>query len=84
MKMFALHTMSVDLVNDKFILGRIQMFRTFEEAAEERDLIINELSKDYGFERNSHNVEIKDDGYKTIVIPELDTMYEIAIETVYF
>lgn len=76
MKMFALHTMFIDLCNDNFELGGIKLFKTKEEAFDERDNIIEEDMSDY------EDIETTDDGYKTQLYLNSDSFYEIQIQEV--
>lgn len=79
MKLFALHTMAVDLCNDTYELGNIKIFKTFHDAIVERDQIIMELRDDYDLDEDA--VEVMNDGNANIVLNS-DAFYEIQIQEV--
>lgn len=79
MKMFALHTMLIDLCNDNFELGSIKIFKNFQDATVERDQIIMELRDDYDLDEDA--VEVTNDGNANIVLNS-DAFYEIKIQEI--
>ena len=79
MKMFALHTMSIDLCNDNFELGGVKIFKNFQDATVERDQIIMELRDDWDLEEDA--VEVMDNGNANIALGS-DAFYEIQIQEV--